>query len=160
MKTINWRWNRSLKCSRNERRSAFIPERSCTAAAIFTASRSSSRLLSLGKRAAGRPCLSERRAGLQFGLKKSGRPADGIGGYRNVTDRNCAGRQCVGKQCGRTAEKNQEACPSLIGLIEQGHEIIVSHGNGPQVGMINTAFDIACGQSEKIPHMDLMGVRR
>lgn len=53
-------------------------------------------------------------------------------------------------------EKIREACPSLIGLIAQGHEIIVSHGNGPQVGMINTAFDIACGQSEKIPHMDLM----
>lgn len=25
------------------------------------------------------------------------------------------------------------ACPALVGLIHQGHEIIVSHGNGPQV---------------------------
>ena len=35
------------------------------------------------------------------------------------------------------------ACPALVGLIHQGHEIIVSHGNGPQVGMIQTAFDAA-----------------
>ena len=32
------------------------------------------------------------------------------------------------------------ACPALVGLIHQGHEIIVSHGNGPQVGMIQNAM--------------------
>ena len=26
---------------------------------------------------------------------------------------------------------------ALLGLIEQGNEIIITHGNGPQVGMIN-----------------------
>ena len=39
--------------------------------------------------------------------------------------------------------KLNAACPALVGLIHQGHEIIVSHGNGPQVGMIQTAFDAA-----------------
>ena len=62
----------------------------------------------------------------------------------------------MGDNAAEQREKIREACPSLIGLIAQGHEIIDSHGNGPQVGMINTAFDSACGQSEKIPHMDLM----
>ena len=66
------------------------------------------------------------------------------------------GGNALGDNAAEQREKIREACPSLIGLIAQGHEIIVSHGNGPQVGMINTAFDIACGQSEKIPHMDLM----
>ena len=66
------------------------------------------------------------------------------------------GGNALGNNAAEQREKIREACPSLIGLIAQGHEIIVSHGNGPQVGMINTAFDIACGQSEKIPHMDLM----
>ena len=32
------------------------------------------------------------------------------------------------------------ACPALVGLIHQGHEIIHSHGNGPQDGMIQKAF--------------------
>ena len=66
------------------------------------------------------------------------------------------GGNALGDNAAEQREKIREACPSLIGLIAQGHEIIVSHGNGPQVGMINTAFDIAFGQSEKIPHMDLM----
>ena len=35
------------------------------------------------------------------------------------------------------------SAPALIGLISQGHEIILSHGNGPQVGAISRAFDIA-----------------
>ena len=55
------------------------------------------------------------------------------------------GGNALGDNAAEQREKIREACPSLIGLIAQGHEIIVSHGNGPQVGMINTAFDIACG---------------
>ena len=35
------------------------------------------------------------------------------------------------------------ACPALVGLIHQGHEIIVSHGNGPQVGFIMLRSEIA-----------------
>lgn len=34
---------------------------------------------------------------------------------------------------------------SIVDLILQGNEIILSHGNGPQVGMINLAFDAASG---------------
>ena len=29
---------------------------------------------------------------------------------------------------------------SIVDLIEEGHEVIISHGNGPQVGMINNAM--------------------
>ena len=28
---------------------------------------------------------------------------------------------------------------AIVDLIEQGHEVIISHGNGPQVGMIHHA---------------------
>ena len=49
-----------------------------------------------------------------------------------------------GNALGNTAQEQQErieqAAPSLIGLIKQGNEILVSHGNGPQVGMINMAM--------------------
>lgn len=47
------------------------------------------------------------------------------------------------------------AAPSLVGLIKQGHEIIVSHGNGPQVGMIKTAFDTAANITDKVARFPL-----
>ena len=65
------------------------------------------------------------------------------------------GGNALGKDASEQKKKIREACPSLVGLIEQGHEIIISHGNGPQVGMIQTAFDTASNQSEKIPPMEL-----
>lgn len=48
-----------------------------------------------------------------------------------------------------------EAAPSLIGLIKQGHEIIVSHGNGPQVGMIKLGLDTAADINSKIARFPL-----
>ncbi|MBW7571308.1 carbamate kinase [Caproiciproducens faecalis] len=64
-----------------------------------------------------------------------------------------------GNALGNNAQEQQrmidDAAPSLIGLIKQGHEIIVSHGNGPQVGMINLAFDSASQKTDKIAKMEL-----
>lgn len=64
-----------------------------------------------------------------------------------------------GNALGDTPKEQQEridkAAPALIGLIKQGHEIIISHGNGPQVGMIHQAFEIAGGVNEKIPAFGL-----
>jgi len=37
----------------------------------------------------------------------------------------------------------KETVKPLADLIEEGHEIIVTHGNGPQVGMINLAMEVA-----------------
>lgn len=64
-----------------------------------------------------------------------------------------------GNALGNNPEEQQQqieaACPALIGLISQGHEIIISHGNGPQVGMINLAFDIASSVNDKVCPMNL-----
>ena len=64
-----------------------------------------------------------------------------------------------GNALGTTAQEQRDridaATPSLVGLIAQGHEIIVSHGNGPQVGAINLAFDIAAQHTDKVTRMDL-----
>lgn len=64
-----------------------------------------------------------------------------------------------GNALGNTAEEQQrmidDAAPSLVGLIKQGHEIIVSHGNGPQVGMIKLAFDTASQANDKIADFEL-----
>lgn len=35
----------------------------------------------------------------------------------------------------------QKTASPIVDLIEAGHTIIISHGNGPQVGMINSAFE-------------------
>lgn len=64
-----------------------------------------------------------------------------------------------GNALGNTPEEQlkriDEAAPSLIGLIKQGHEIIVSHGNGPQVGMIKLGLDTAADINEKIARFPL-----
>lgn len=64
-----------------------------------------------------------------------------------------------GNALGNTPIEQQEraavAAKSIMGLIEEGHEIIVSHGNGPQVGMINMSFDIASTHRNTIPEVEL-----
>lgn len=64
-----------------------------------------------------------------------------------------------GNALGNTAEEQKkmidEATPSLVDLIRQGHEIIISHGNGPQVGMIKLGLDIAADANDKIARFPL-----
>lgn len=64
-----------------------------------------------------------------------------------------------GNALGNTPAEQQQmidnAAPALIGLIKQGHEIIVSHGNGPQVGVISTALDTAAAVNPKVPRFEL-----
>lgn len=45
------------------------------------------------------------------------------------------------------------AC-TIVDLIEAGHDVIVGHGNGPQVGVINLALDEFATRT-KIPYMPL-----
>lgn len=66
------------------------------------------------------------------------------------------GGNALGNNPQEQQEMIEQACPSLVGLIAQGHEIIVSHGNGPQVGMINLAFDEASKHTDKVVPMELM----
>ena len=65
------------------------------------------------------------------------------------------GGNALGNTPAEQQKRIEDAMPSLIGLINQGHEIIISHGNGPQVGMINLAFDTSSAQNEKIAQMPL-----
>ena len=46
----------------------------------------------------------------------------------------------------------KKAVKNIVPLIKDGHEIIISHGNGPQVGVINLAFEDSY-QNEDIPYM-------
>lgn len=64
-----------------------------------------------------------------------------------------------GNALGNTPAEQQkqidEATPMLIGLISQGHEIIISHGNGPQVGMIQKALNLAAETDPKMARFEL-----
>ncbi len=46
----------------------------------------------------------------------------------------------------------QTAVP-IVDLIEAGHEVVVAHGNGPQVGMINLAMENSNQMTGKTPDM-------
>lgn len=49
----------------------------------------------------------------------------------------------------------KHAASSVADLVEQGHSVVVVHGNGPQVGMIQNAFDTAHDLNKKVPLMPL-----
>jgi len=49
--------------------------------------------------------------------------------------------------------KHTSAC--IAELVSQKHEVVLVHGNGPQVGMIQTAFDEASQANGKVPLMPL-----
>lgn len=62
-----------------------------------------------------------------------------------------------GNALGNTPEEQKEAvkitAKSLVKLVEKGNKIIVGHGNGPQVGMINLAMEKGHQADNKIPTM-------
>ena len=45
----------------------------------------------------------------------------------------------------------QSTSSAIVDLIEQGHQVVITHGNGPQVGMINVAFEAASKTSAHSP---------
>lgn len=47
----------------------------------------------------------------------------------------------------------KQTAKPIVDLIEEGHTVVIAHGNGPQVGMINSAFELASDIDEKISEM-------
>jgi len=45
----------------------------------------------------------------------------------------------------------RRAAKTIAELVGQGHEVVIGHGNGPQVGMINAAMDYAASSGPCIP---------
>ncbi len=62
-----------------------------------------------------------------------------------------------GNALGETPEEQQAAVRStaekIVQLIKNGHEIVLAHGNGPQVGMINLAFESSSRSEEDVATM-------
>lgn len=58
------------------------------------------------------------------------------------------GWNVLGNSPAEQLELVHEAARSIADLIEAGHDVILSHGNGPQVGMIHQVFDEADAQPD------------
>ncbi|GAB4074084.1 carbamate kinase [Barrientosiimonas marina] len=62
-----------------------------------------------------------------------------------------------GNALGDTPEEQmqlvQESAKPIVDLIEEGHDVIISHGNGPQVGAINLAFENGSQEYSGVPSM-------
>ncbi|RXS39098.1 carbamate kinase [Lactobacillus delbrueckii] len=63
------------------------------------------------------------------------------------------GGNALGKSPAEQLELVKNTASSLIGLISAGNEVVISHGNGPQVGQINLGMSYAAehGQSAAFP---------
>lgn len=63
------------------------------------------------------------------------------------------GGNALGKSPAEQLELVKNTAFSLIGLISAGNEVVISHGNGPQVGQINLGMSYAAehGQSAAFP---------
>lgn len=53
------------------------------------------------------------------------------------------GGNALGNDPVEQLEKVKITSKSIVDLIEQGHEIVITHGNGPQVGVINSGMEFA-----------------
>lgn len=62
-----------------------------------------------------------------------------------------------GNALGNTPQEQKEkvvhAVKPIVDLIKDGHQVILAHGNGPQVGMINLAFEIVSLSDSHLPEM-------
>lgn len=63
------------------------------------------------------------------------------------------GGNALGKTPQEQLELVKETAKNIVDMIEDGCNVIVSHGNGPQVGMIANAFGAASKIDDKTPDM-------
>lgn len=63
------------------------------------------------------------------------------------------GGNALGNSPQEQIELVKQTAKPIVDLINDGHEVIIVHGNGPQVGMINLAMEVSSSTEPKIPSM-------
>jgi len=63
------------------------------------------------------------------------------------------GGNALGNSPEEQLELVKHTAKPIVDLIEAGHEVILAHGNGPQVGMINLAMSTSAASSANTPEM-------
>lgn len=63
------------------------------------------------------------------------------------------GGNALGESPKAQLELVKQSAKPIVDFIEEGHEVILAHGNGPQVGMIDLAFTQARKTNQKTPEV-------
>ena len=63
------------------------------------------------------------------------------------------GGNALGNTPQEQLERTALTAKEIISIIKMGHDVIVTHGNGPQVGMINLGFEVATNHNKNIPEI-------
>ncbi|MDY6062488.1 MAG: carbamate kinase [Erysipelotrichaceae bacterium] len=63
------------------------------------------------------------------------------------------GGNALGNSPEEQLELVKETASTIVDLVEEGYDVIVGHGNGPQVGMINLAMEFSANNGGKTPLM-------
>lgn len=63
------------------------------------------------------------------------------------------GGNALGKSSVEQQQKVRHTAKTIVDLIQQGHQVVIAHGNGPQVGAIKLGMDIASGVDKSIAEM-------
>ena len=65
------------------------------------------------------------------------------------------GGNALGNNLKEQMEAVQITAKPIVDLLEAGHQVVLTHGNGPQVGMINLAMALAHGVDAKIEGLSM-----
>ena len=65
------------------------------------------------------------------------------------------GGNALGEGLAEQMQAVKSTAKAIVGLIAHGHQVVVTHGNGPQVGMINQAFEAAAKTEAHTPMLPM-----
>lgn len=65
------------------------------------------------------------------------------------------GGNALGEGLAEQMQAVKTTARAIVDLIEHGHQVVVTHGNGPQVGMINQAFEAAAKTEAHTPMLPM-----
>lgn len=65
------------------------------------------------------------------------------------------GGNALGDDLAGQMQAVKQTAQAIVDLIDQGHQVVVTHGNGPQVGMINLAFEAAARTDAHTPMLPM-----
>ena len=63
------------------------------------------------------------------------------------------GGNALGKTPQQQLELVKNTASTIVDLVQDGYDVVIGHGNGPQVGMVNLAFEFSAGNGGGTPAM-------
>ena len=70
------------------------------------------------------------------------------------------GGNALGKTPIEQLELVKNTAKQIVEIVKEGNEVVIAHGNGPQVGIINLAFENASKNDSTIPSTTMLSKKR